>query len=67
MNYGLMLKKTFPSMGCESTNERWVWLSFATKHRLILSAHLGDLTQKSADQVVKQTCDRINENNLSLF
>ena len=54
-------------MDCQSENERWVWLSFEKEHRLILSAHLGDMTQKAANQVVKQTCDRINENNLPLF
>jgi hypothetical protein len=27
----------------------------------------GDMTQKAADDVVNQTCDRINENNLLLF
>ena len=54
-------------MGCQSEEERWVWLSFATEHRLILSAHLGDMTQKAANEVVKQTCDRINEDKLPLF
>ena len=54
-------------MDCQSEEERWIWLSFATEHRLILSAHLGDMTQKAANEVVKQTCDRINENNLPLF
>ncbi|MDR1820083.1 MAG: IS1 family transposase, partial [Methanobrevibacter sp.] len=28
---------------------------------------MGDMTQKAANEVVKQTCDRINENNLPLF
>ena len=54
-------------MDCSSENERWVWLSFATEHRLILSALLGDMTQEAANKVVKQTCDRINEKNLPLF
>jgi len=54
-------------MDCASEDERWVWLSFAPQHRLILAAHLGDMTQKSADEVVKQRCNRINENNLPLF
>ena len=46
---------------------KMVWLSFATEHRLILSALLGDMTQEAANEVVKQTCDRINEENLPLF
>jgi IS1 family transposase len=49
-------------MSCESEDERWIWLSFATEHRLILSVHVGDMTQRAANEVVKQTCDRINEN-----
>jgi hypothetical protein len=40
-------------MGCDPEEERWVWVSFATAHRIILSAHAGDMTQKSADEVVK--------------
>ena len=67
MNFGLMLKKMYPSMDCSSEDERWTWLSFATEHRLIISAYVGDMTQKAADEVVKQTRDRINENNLPLF
>ena len=54
-------------MDCESEDERWIWLSFATEHRLILSVYAGDMAQKAANEVVKQTCDRINENNLPLF
>jgi IS1 family transposase len=54
-------------MDCESEDERWIWVSFATEHRLILSAFLGDMTQKAANKVVKQTCDRINEDKLPLF
>jgi IS1 family transposase len=54
-------------MDCQSENERWVWLSFDPKNKIILAAHLGDMTQKAANEVVKQTCDRINENNLPLF
>jgi hypothetical protein len=44
-------------MDCESENERWVCLSFNKEHILILSAHLGDMTQKSANTVVKETGD----------
>jgi len=54
-------------MDCSSKDERWIWLSFATEHRLIISAYAGDMTQKAANEVVKQTCNRINENNLPLF
>jgi len=54
-------------MDCQSEDERWIWVSFATEHRLILSAQLGDMTQRAADEVVNQTCDRINEDNLPLF
>jgi hypothetical protein len=54
-------------MDWESEDERWIWLSFAPEHKLILSAHLGNMTQKAADEVVKQTYDKINENNLPLF
>ena len=38
-------------MNCESENERWIWLSFATEHRLILSALAGDMTQKTANKL----------------
>lgn len=41
-------------MECQSENERWIWLSFATEHRLILSAYVGDMTQKASDMVVKR-------------
>ena len=40
-------------MDCECKDERWIWLSFAPEHRLILSAYAGDMTQKSADEVCK--------------
>jgi hypothetical protein len=29
------------------------------KNKIILAAHLGDMTQKAANEVVKQTYDRI--------
>jgi IS1 family transposase len=54
-------------MDCGADDERWIWLSIAPKHRLILSAHVGDMTQKAANEVVKETCERINENNLPTF
>ena len=54
-------------MDYSSEDERWAWISFAPQNRLILVAHHGDMTQKSADEVVKQTCNRINEDNLLSF
>ena len=54
-------------MECESENERWIWLSFAPEHRLILAAYAGPMTQNAADEIVKQTCTRIDEENLPLF
>ena len=51
----------------ESEDERWIWLSFAPEHRLILAAYAGAMTQDAADEIVKQTCDRINEEELPLF
>jgi hypothetical protein len=32
----------FPGMGCKKEEERWVWLSFDPKHKIILPAHLGE-------------------------
>jgi len=54
-------------MGHESEEERWIWLSFATEHRLIPAAYACLMTQKSADIIVEQTCERINEEKLPLF
>ncbi|MDR2461811.1 MAG: hypothetical protein LBD05_01240 [Mycoplasmataceae bacterium] len=54
-------------MGCNPEKERWVWLSFDPKNKIILAAHLGDMTQKSSDEIIKQTSQVINENNLPLF
>ncbi|BDZ69346.1 hypothetical protein [Methanobacterium ferruginis] len=51
----------------ESEDERWIWLSFAPEHRLILAAYAGAMTQDAADEIVKQTCMRIDEENLPLF
>jgi tRNA A37 N6-isopentenylltransferase MiaA len=51
----------------ESEDERWIWLNFAPEHRLILAAYAGAMTQDAAHEVVKQTCDRINEEELPLF
>lgn len=61
------LLKTVPRMEHESEDERWIWLSFAPEHRLILAAYAGAMTQDAADEIVKQTCDRINEEELPLF
>jgi len=47
----------------ESEDERWIWLSFAPEHRLILAAYAGSMTQDAADEIVRQTCDRINQKN----
>ncbi len=47
----------------ESEDERWIWLSFAPEHRLILAAY----AQNATDEIVKQTCTRIDEKNLPLF
>jgi IS1 family transposase len=47
-------KKHIPKMGCKPEEERWVWLSFDPKNKIILAAHLGDMTQKSSDEIVKQ-------------
>lgn len=54
-------------MECESEDERWIWLSFAPEHRLILAAYAGSMTQDAANEIVKQTCTRIDEENLPLF
>jgi IS1 family transposase len=48
-------------MGCNPEEERWIWLSFDPVNKIILTAHLGDMTQKSSDEVVKQTSKVINE------
>ena len=42
-------------------------VKLCNEHRLILSALAGDMTQKAANKIVKQTCDRINEDKLPLF
>jgi len=34
----------------ESEDERWIWLSFAPEHRLILAAY----AQNATDEIVKQ-------------
>jgi hypothetical protein len=54
-------------MGCKPEEERWVWLSFDPENKIILAANLGDMTQKSSDEIVKQTSEVINGNNLPLF
>jgi hypothetical protein len=41
-----LLKKTFPKMGCKPEEERWVYLSFDPKNKIILAARLGDMTHK---------------------
>jgi hypothetical protein len=56
-----------PRMERESEDERWIWLSFAPEHRLILAAYAGAMTQNAADEIVKQTCTRIDEEKLPLF
>jgi len=50
-----------------SEEERWIWLSSAAKHRLIPAAYAGPMTQKAANIIVEQTCERINEEKLPLF
>lgn len=54
-------------MEYESENERWIWLSFAPEHRLILAAYAGPMIQYAANEVVRETCDRLNEDKLPLF
>ncbi|KZX16801.1 hypothetical protein MBCUT_05200 [Methanobrevibacter cuticularis] len=54
-------------MGCKSEEERWVWLSFDPKHKIILATHIGDMVQKSSDEVIKQTSNGTGKNNLPLF
>jgi len=55
MNSGLLLKKKhFRALGCQPEEEIWVMAKLCKhEHRLILSAHIGDMTQKSANKVVK--------------
>jgi len=43
------------------------WVKLCNEHRLILSALAGDMTQKTANKLVKQTCDRINEDKLTII
>jgi len=40
---------------------------FAPEHRLILATYAGSMTQNAADEIVKQTCNWINEEELPLF
>ena len=51
----------------ESEDERWICLSFSPEHRLILAAYAGPMTQDAADEIVKQTGMRINQEELLLF
>ncbi len=45
----------------ESEDERWIWLSFVSEHRLILGAYAGPMTQDSADRIIQITGEKINE------
>lgn len=54
-------------MEYENKDGRWVWVSFAPEHRLILAIYVGPRTRESADAVVEQTSERIDEDVLPLF
>ena len=54
-------------MDFQSDDGCWVWVSFAPEHRLLLAIHAGPRNQKSADVIVKQTGERIDETKLPLF
>ncbi|NYB52501.1 MAG: hypothetical protein HVN35_08095 [Methanobacteriaceae archaeon] len=45
----------------ESEDERWIWLSFAPEHRLILAAYASSTNLDVADKIVKQTDDRLKK------
>ena len=51
----------------ENADECWIWLSFASKHRIILACEIGPRNQLMADKIVEQTIKRINQENLPLF
>ncbi|NYB26453.1 MAG: hypothetical protein HVN34_09460 [Methanobacteriaceae archaeon] len=51
----------------ESEDERWIWLSFVSEHRLILGAYAGPMTQDSADRIIQITGEKINEKKLPIF
>ena len=51
----------------ENKEERWIWLSFALEHRLIIANYLGPRTQECADAIIEQTAKRIDEDELPLF
>ncbi len=60
-------KKTVPKLDREDPDERWVWVSFAPEHRLILATHIGPRTQESAEKLVDITAKRLSNDNLPLF
>ena len=51
----------------ENEDECWLWVSFASKNRVILACQIGPRTQQIADKIIKQTIQRIDLNNLPLF
>ena len=51
----------------ENDDESWIWLSFASKHRIILACEIGPRNQIMADKIVEKTVKRIDKKNLPLF
>lgn len=51
----------------ENEDERWVWISFASKNRVILACQIGPRTLQMAEKIIEQTVKRIDLGNLPLF
>lgn len=54
-------------MEYENKDERWLWVSFAPEHSLLLAIYVGPRTRECADAIVEQTSERIDEDELPLF
>ncbi len=54
-------------MECENKDERWLWVSYAPEHSLLLAIHVGPRTKEYAGAIVEQTGERIDEDRLPLF
>ena len=60
-------KKTVPKLEEENADESWIWVSFASRNRVMLACEIGPRDQLMADKIVANTVKRIDQNHLPLF
>ena len=53
-------EKTLPREDEYEDNGTWIWISMATESRLVLSHVVGERSQKSSDQLIKNTAKKLS-------